>query len=188
MGVTVNGFHTDVDTNGFPIELLNEAIKFSDMHPDAAGKDTLPDAPDTVSMGLADAQGSVLISTATNNTDEHETVMFDYPLHAKWQIGAPVGVRVRTRVTANRDTAQTIDCVVNLWQPDGTLGGDICTTAIQTITNAYADYAFAVNPATLLRGYKLNVVLIFLADDGGGGSGAATIGCSRVWMQLGIKQ
>ena len=189
MGVTVNGFHTDVDVNGFPVELLDEAIDLGDLHPAAAGKDTLPDAPDTTSMGLADAAGSVLISTATNNTAESETVMFDYALPVKWQVGAPISIIVRTRVTILRATAHTIDCVVTEWLPAGGLGGgDICTTAIQTMTAAYADYAFVVNPATLLPGDLLNIVLTFAANDGGGPSGAATIGCTQISVQTGVKQ
>ena len=139
-------------------------------------------------MGLADARGSILTSTATNNTNEAENAIFDYALPVKYQVGAPVSVIVRTQVSLNRDTAQQVDCEVSLWVPGGGIGGDICTTAIQTITNAYADYVFTVNPATLNPGDLLSIRLIFVGDDGGGGSGAGTITCSQVTVQTGIKQ
>ncbi len=188
MPITVNGFNGDEVINGILIELLEEAIPLPTLTIAAAQKDPLPDAPDTTSMGLADAAGSILVSTATNNTAETETVSRDYELPVKYQVGAPISIIARTIVDVNRDTAQTIDCVAQLWVPGGGLGADICTTAIQNITNAFADYTFAVNPATVNPGDALHFVLVFAADDTGGGSGEGTISASQVTMEVGVKK
>lgn len=188
MGLILNGLNAVVVAGGYMVELLEEAVPMVDLHPVAAEKDALPDAPDGTSMGLGDAAGSLLTSTATNNTAASETVMFDHRLSEKYQIGAAVTVIVRCRVSVNRDTAQTVDCTLRRWQEAGAVGGDICTTAIQNITNAYADYAFTLNPATVVPGDLLNVILTFAADDTGGGSGAGTITATQITTQTGIKQ
>ena len=153
-------------------------LSLVDCHPVAAVKDALPDAPDSTSLGLADAAGSLLLGTSTNNTAESESIAFDLIIPDSYVDGALLDVRIRGKVSVNRDTAQTFDLTAKIM--GDTLGGDIVTTTIETVTNAFADYDFAINPAGVVAGDKLHCVLTVAMNDGGGGSGAGVPSVSRI--------
>lgn len=141
----------------------------------AAMKDALGDAGDATSLGLADAAGSPLLGTTTNGggtASASEVASVIAALPQDYVDGEAVTLRVRAKVSAAREVAQTVDAVVKKIG-DGALGSDICATAVKTLTAAYADYDFTITPASLAAGDLLQIDLTLATDDTGGSSNGA---------------
>lgn len=146
------------------------AIDLTGLRQAAAMKDALPDAPNATTLGLADAAGSLVTGTQTNGgttAAATETAAFQFPLPAEYQAGGAVTVRVRAKVSALQEVADTVDVAVKK-VGDAGLGADICATAAQALTAEYADYDFTVTPTGLAAGDVLNVVVTLATDDTGG--------------------
>lgn len=135
----------------------------------AAHKDALPDAPDATSLGLADSPGSPLVGTTTNGgttASASETAGALIALPANYVDGQAITLRIRAKVSAARQVAQTVDAVVKL-ASDGALGSDICATAAQSLTTDFANYDFTVTPTGLVAGDVLWVEITLATDDTG---------------------
>ena len=150
------------------------SIPLTSLGQEAATKDSLPDAPagDGGALGLGDAAGSVVTGTATNNTAAEESAHFVFPLPAEYVSGGAITMRLRGKVSANRDTAQTLVVVVK--KMSDALGGDLNATSLQTVTTSYANYDFTITPTGLVAGDILYVEILMSMDDSDGGTGAGT--------------
>lgn len=152
--------------------------RLAEMRKTTAMKDALADTAGTNLLGLADTAGSPLLGSTTNGgstASVNESASFIHILGPDYVSGAAVTLRVRAKVSAARNVAQTVDAVVKQIG-DGTLGSDICATAAQAITTAYANYDFTITPTGLVAGDRLQVDVYLATDDtGAAANGAASI-------------
>lgn len=159
-------------TAAYPISVdINKLVK------QAAWKDALPDAPDATSLGLGDAAGSVVTGTTTNGgatASASETAAFSVQLPDNYVDGGAIELRVRAKVSADRQTSQTVDAVVKLL--GDSLGSDICADAAQTLTTSYANYDFTITPTGLVAGDVLWVEITLATDDTAGSPAANSDG------------
>lgn len=146
--------------------------RLTDLRKTSAMKDALADAPDGTLLGLGDAAGSAVTGTTTNGgatAAESETASFIHCLSPDYVDGEAVTVRVRAKVSVARTVAATVD-VVAKEIGDGALGADICATAAQNLSTAYANYDFTITPTGLVAGDRLQIDLTLATDDTGGAS------------------
>jgi hypothetical protein len=141
-------------------------IRLSELRKQAAWKDASPDAPDTTSLGVADAAGSLLTGTQTNTNAASESAAFAFALPDNYVNGDTVTVRVRAKVSATRFVSQTVDVICKL--AGDTFGSDICETAAQTLTTSYANYDFVITPTGLVAGDVLWIEVYLATNDTGG--------------------
>ena len=144
------------------------SVVLSELRQVTAIKDALPDAPDTTSLGHADAAGSPVIGTVTNNSAESETAAFDVALPANYVDGEAVVIRIRAKATVTRNTSQSVDLTVKQ-VTEGALGGDICATGAITYDTSLTNHDFTVTPTGLIAGDVLHCEVTLATDDGGGG-------------------
>jgi len=143
-------------------------VPLTDFRKSAAGKDSLPDAADATELGLADAQGSLILGTTTNNTSATEKAAVRVAIPAGYVAGQAVTLRVRAKVSVARFVSATVDAVVK--ECGDTLGADICATAAQNLTVAFVNYDFTITPTDLVAGDELNIELTLATNDTGGSS------------------
>jgi len=135
-------------------------------HPIATIKDSLPDAGDGTSIGLADAAGGLLTGSTSNTNQKAESLAADLVLPNNYVDGAAIDVRVRAKVSATRANAQTVDVIAKLM--GDALGADICETGLQSLTTSYANYDFVITPTGLVAGDTIHVEIYVDSDDTGG--------------------
>jgi hypothetical protein len=142
------------------------SVLLSELRKQAAWKDALPDAPDATALGVADAAGSLLTGTQTNNTSASEVAAFAFVLPENYVDGQAITVRVRAKVSAARQVSATVDIVAK--KVGDTLGSDICATAAQNLTTSYANYDFTITPTGLVAGDVLCIEVYLATNDTGG--------------------
>lgn len=145
------------------------SIPLANLRKTGAYKDALADTPGTNLLGQADAAGSAVVGTTTNGgatASASESAGFFFPLPADYVAGGAITVRVRAKVSAAREVAQTVDVVAKK-VGDAAVGSDICATAAQALTTAYANYDFTITPTGLVAGDVLQVDVYLATDDTG---------------------
>lgn len=152
----------DVTTNLY-VPMLRDVVQA------AAAKDALPDSPNGTTLGLADAAGSPILATTDNGVSISETGMLNIALPDNYTAGQLVTVIIRAKITVlpTVESSNTVDVVAKEYA-DGALGSDICATAAQVTTAAYANYSFTITPTALIAGDILNLVITAAANDTGG--------------------
>ncbi len=148
-----------------------------------AMKDALPDAGDGTYLGLADAAGSVIVGSTTNNTQVNEKAAFYLVLPREYIAQADVTIRLNAKVDVARNAESLLDVVVKRVTNAGLDATDLCLTAAKDLkaVTAFADQDFTIDgDATgdeLAPGDILYVEVAFETDDTGGSSnGHAEIG------------
>lgn len=164
-----------IDTLSAAGEVVKQTIPLAELRKTSAMKDALADAAGTNLLGLADAAGSVLSGTQTNNTSVAESASLIYVLPPNYVAGEAITVRARAKVSAARFVSATVDVIAKKIT-DGALGADICATAAQALTTDYANYDFTITPTGLVAGDSLQLDIYLNNNDTGGNSnGTATI-------------
>jgi hypothetical protein len=131
---------------------------------------TYPSAPGD--FGMASTAGAPWLGTSTNNSQAVEGVQIEYRIHPQYIAGGPMRVRVQGKVGTTRAVKQAIDFTAQVIS-DATVGSDICATAEQTLTTAYAYYYFTVTPTTLVPGSVIKFTVVGYNDDTGGSTGGS---------------
>lgn len=133
----------------------------------AAWKDALGDTATGAVLGCADTPGSVLLSTAANGDTQTQSALFLFTLPPTYVSGAAITIRIRAKqATTLLTVGTTVDLVAKV--VGDTLGADICTTAPQTLTTAFANYDFTVTPTSRVAGDILALDCFLILDDTGG--------------------
>ncbi len=152
------------------------AIALTDLRVYATMKDALPDAPagNGGALGLADAAGSPVIGTSTNNTDAVEHAAFDFVVPADYVAGNDLVVRISAFVSATANATSDLDIIARLIKGGALDATDLCLTTpidIKAVTAA-ADHDFTIdNNASgdvLAPGSVLNIHISAQRDDTGG--------------------
>jgi hypothetical protein len=160
------------------------AIPLNSLHPagsSATTKDVLPDSPagDGASLGLADAAGSPVVGTTTNNgatANATEHLQFDYPIPEDYVVGQDITVRVKGLVSAARNAESLLDVVAKHVKAGALDATDLVSTspidmkAVTTETNEDFTVSGSASGDELAPGSVLNIVVSFETDDTGGGS------------------
>ena len=144
-----------------------------DMRVHDAMQTVLPGTAANDDMGLitgtpgTDAPTLQGVDFGGTSTDEKATFLF--PLPVEYVSGQAITCVVRgAMVTTTSDGTATVD--VECWVADdnGGVGGDICTTAAQSINNLTpADKSFTITPTSRVAGDVLVVRLSFAGSDSG---------------------
>lgn len=160
-----------------------QGIALNNFRAPAAWKDALGDTATAAILGLADTAGSVLLATASNGASVTQGAVATFTLPHTYVSGSAITVRVRAKQATTLLTVGTT--VVPTCKLIGdTLGSDLVTTALQTLTTAYANYDFVVTPTSRVAGDEFAVGVTLVADDTGGSVNTAA-SISRVEMRLG---
>jgi len=117
-----------------------------------------------------------------------ETVYFDFSIPECYVASETVQVRTTARFNdagTNSETTKTIDCETYEVAEAGTVGSDICATAIQTLTAAMAAYTFTVTDALLAPGDLIRV--FFQAKLQGDSNGVLKVEFGGFTVLLDIK-
>ena len=93
-------------------------------------------------------------------------------MDARYDDGETVTIRVHARITANCNTAQTLDVEAYAGDKEAGVGSDLVTTSAQTLTTSWADYDYTVTVTGLSAGDPLDVEITGVANDTGGTAGA----------------
>ena len=173
------------DELGLHLRNVTHPIALNDLRQENAWKDLLPDTPDGNggTLGLADAIGSVVTGTSTNNTSATEKAGFTFRIPANYRAGQNLTVRIRHKFSVARTAASALDAVVKRITADGALDStDLVTTSpidCKTATS-YTDRDFVIlgnSSGDELTPNMLLWVEISLAniDTGGSTGGVGTI-------------
>lgn len=143
-------------------------ITAKEFYKDGYQKDGVDDAPGSSLLGLADAVASALLGNAASGNEKNDYAGFAFCLPEDYKAGGTITVRVRAKVA---DTLLTTHAKVDVEAKllgDAALGSDICSTAAQQVTTAYANYDFTITPTNLVAGDVLHFRVATLANDTGG--------------------
>lgn len=135
-----------------------------------AVKTDLPDTPSADDLGLAEAVGSAIVGVETNGGGTATSTGYALaliPIPADYIAGGTLTLRARAKVTNLSEVSEKIDCEVKK-VGDAAVGSDICATAEQDLTAAYANYDFTITPTGLTPGDILQVRLKLATNDTGG--------------------
>lgn len=135
---------------------------------DGAQKDAVADAPGVGVLGLTDAVAAALLGNAASGNAKNDYAGFVFSLPSNYVPGGTISLRLRAKVADTLLTASSkVDAECKLLG-DGALGSDLCETAAQQVTTAYAYYDFVITPTGLVAGNVLHFRIACLADDTGG--------------------
>jgi hypothetical protein len=139
-----------------------------------------------VSANVIVAQGEI-----TDNETEVSVTQFQFTLPPEYVAGQPVQVAIPCQIVktgAAVDNGSTID-VSAYWQLGQVVGADIVTTAAQTFAAMDQSYVkvFSLDPALLVPGYTVNVVISASIIDSEAGAGTLRLKMDAPYMKLDIK-
>ena len=152
------------------------AIPLTSLRIHDAIKDALPDSAGTDDMGLADAVGSAALGVITADDDQTGYALHLFQIPADYKAGTDLTVVLRAKTTGLGQVANVFDVEAKL-VGDATVGSDICATAAQTVTTAFANYSFTITGTSLAAGDVLQIRIRYNMNDtgGGGAAGVATL-------------
>lgn len=166
---------------GTPTFAQTHVLKNVDARKDGAWKTVVDAAAGSSLLGQAATTNGVnFVGNAASNNAKTDYAQIDYVLPPTYVPGAAITVGVRAKSTVLSQVADLVDVEVKV-AADGSLGSDICTTAAQQVTTAFAWYSFTVTPTNRVAGDTLNIRFGMLLDDTGGAhGGVGTISNIRV--------
>ena len=167
----------DADVNTFAGTISPSSSTFAgymagrmvDFRKDGAWKTVVDATPGSSLLGQAATTACVnLVGNAVSGTTKTDYAQIDFVLPAWYVPGAAITVKIRAKWAT---TLLTVSSLVDLEAKvaaDGSLGSDICTTAAQQVTTAYAWYSFTVTPTGRVAGETLTLRVALLGNDTGG--------------------
>jgi hypothetical protein len=128
-------------------------------------------------LGIASAE----VDSASDTPNMATTFVFP----PEYVAGGDVWLTVNCKMTAAA-TVKTIDVVVNKVDVSaGTVGVDICATAVQTISTSFAAYTFVITSTTLSPGDTIQINVAGAITEAG--VAPTTMQISRVKIAFDIK-
>jgi hypothetical protein len=121
-----------------------------------------------VGTGVLGFAGKVAVEGV--NTTESPTMAAQFILPAEYVSAGDVSIIVTAKVTNVADT-KTIDVLASeINYTAGTLGADICATAVQNVTTSFVDYTFVITATGLVAGDGLQITVNGVVTDAAGGT------------------
>jgi hypothetical protein len=116
-------------------------------------------AANTLTTGVIGTGVLGLIGTAANESTEATSNVTRFTLPENYVAAGDVTFVVTAKCTGAPETL-TVDAVIKeINTTAGTVGSDICATAIQTITSSFVAYSFTVTATGLVAGDVLQIQL-----------------------------
>ena len=115
----------------------------------------------TLTLLGADAVGAAITST----------LCFEYTLPDNYIADTDVKLMIRAKYDDGEGGSSptcTIDAEAYELDDSGAVGSDLVTTAVQSLTNAFADYTFVMTDTGLAAGDRLMVLVRTVITEGGG--------------------
>lgn len=141
--------------------------------------------PGSSLLGLSATVGSVLLGNAASGNTKTDKAQFIFQLPAWYVAGSAITVRLRSKQATTLSTASSkVDVDSFKVNADGAMGSDLCSTAAQQVTTAYANYDFTITPTSRVAGETVVLVVSTIADDTGGTVNTA-MSISKVQVLLG---
>lgn len=129
----------------------------------------------------------VIVGEAASGNSKTDACRYLFTLPPEYVAGETATLRVRAIETVGAATVETtIDAQVYSNDDDGTVTGDLVTTAAIDVTDTVGDKDFTINPATLVPGMQLDIELTGVTNDTGGSVGTV-LALYRVELLLDIK-
>jgi hypothetical protein len=160
--------------SGVTVDLPAGAVARADLVEDALATFPLPFLQwtrgtfDDVMVGAATGKLAIgevgtgvfgLLGTAANASTEATSSYYRFTLPENYVAAGDVTFVVTAKCTGAPET-KTVDAVIKEISPTaGTVGSDICATAIQTITSSFVAYSFTVTATGLVAGDVLQIQL-----------------------------
>jgi len=128
----------------------------------------------------------VLNSEGANGNTKTDTLCFEFALPPEYDDGETVTIKVHAKYSgAGTVGTKTLDLEAYELDAEGATAGDICGTAIQTLTTSFASYSFTITPAGLAAGDKILVfVQAVIQESISGGALTVTIGDIRATLDI----
>lgn len=143
------------------------------------------DAEDAGTHYIIETAGVWLLSGNSPNSDtQTDTSVFQFTLPASYDDAASVTLRINALYTTVGDT-QTIDTVCYEAASDGTVGADLVTTTVITLTASATDHDFALTASGLVAGDMLSCEFVTVFQDSDGTVGEANV--NSIQMLLDTK-
>lgn len=123
--------------------------------------------------------GRTLVSENANNNTKTDKCVTVFQLPLEYVAGSAITLRVRAKFTqgGNAPVTKTIDAECYKLDQDGAVGSDLCATAVQTLTSAFASYDFTITPTGLVAGDRFQIYLVgAISEAGAGGNNNISIG------------
>lgn len=139
-----------------------------------------------LTVGTHGSASATIVGESASGNSKTNLMRHQFVMPAEYVDGETVTLRIRCKITADANTAQTLD--VEVHEPDGAagVGSDICASAAQTITDAYANYDFTITPTSVAAGDVLDIEVTGVANDTGGTTGSV-ITIAQTIMLLDVK-
>lgn len=145
------------------------ALRMVDCRKDGAWKTVVDAVPGSSLLGQAATTAGVnLVGNANSGTTTSDYAQIDAVLPGWYKAGATITVRLRAKWTTTLLTVSSLVDVEAKVAADGALGSDICATAAQQVTTAFANYDFVVTPTNRVAGETITLRVGLLGDDTGG--------------------
>ena len=161
----------------FRKENREHTIPLVELRQEDAAKDFLPDAPEGngLTLGLADAIGSPVIGTTTNNTSATEYAAYDFVVPSDYRANQDLTVRLNCFIDTNARNAKSNLQVEAQLIKGGVLDAtDLVTSGVIDIKAvlAAADQDFTVDGNavgdTISAGDVLHLLITIINNDTGG--------------------
>lgn len=165
-----------------------KGIPFPLFRKDGAWLTVVDAAPGSSLLGLAATTAGVnLVGNACNNNAKSDYAQVAFAVPEDYKAGGTLTVRLRAKWTTTLLTVSSkVDVDAAKIAADGSLGSDLCTTAAQQVTTAFADYDFVITPTGILPGMIITLRVSLLGDDTGGAvnTAGAISGCQLVYQAV----
>jgi hypothetical protein len=128
-----------------------------------------------------------LRTEAAQGNTKSDYLCFEFVLPPEYVAGQDVQLVISARYTGS-GTAGTTTLYALVYElgDDGTVGGDLCTTAIQNLTSSFADYTWTITPTGLVAGDRLMIQVEGVIQETGGSTTLYGV-VGNIEMQIDIK-
>ena len=124
-----------------------------------------------------------LFGNSPNSDTQTDTSIFQFILPQEYVDAATVVVRINALYTTVGDT-QTLDLICYEAAEAGTVGADINSTTIKTLTATATNFEFTITPTGLVSGDRLSCEFVTVFQDSNGTVGEAQINSIQVLVDI----
>ena len=124
-----------------------------------------------------------LFGNSPNSDTQTDTSIFQFILPQEYVDAATVVVRINALFTSDGDT-KTLDLVCREAAEAGTVGADINSTTIKTLTASATNFEFTITPTALVSGDRLMCEFVTVFEDSNGTVGEAQINSIQVLLDV----
>lgn len=118
--------------------------------------------------GVHGTNSPVIVGEAASGNIKTDKLRLSFALPPEYVAAGDVKIRIHAKLGALLTATSTIDVTVREADGEAGVSADLCATAAQTLTAAYADYDFVITATGLVAGDLLDIEIVGVANDTGG--------------------